>query len=404
MYRLLRIGLTFFIAIIATDLKSQNLNIGNDASHIVFNNIHNSDRESITVKDLRGKVIVLEYWAVWCGPCIPALENLGNLKNEFRDDLEIIAISYDSEERLNRFIKNKPLPIRHISDEEKYYSRYFEHYSIPHTVLIDRNGKVAAITRPDELNSKVINDLINGETITVAQKETTRLSGFDYTKDYFPPKKGGKQLFMLQPEIEGALPITRRPSRGEFKGRRITILNQPLLSIYKTAFEVQTNLFTMIDPEIEKELLNKRFCVEVIAETEDELYKQFREGLNQTDDGYVASFEKKDIAVIELQVNDELKLKKASGESGGRVINRLDQYNGNNKTIEDFVQEYLNPFLSESIGKPFVNGTNVEGRYDFSFTFDVEDSKSFKRNLEELGLKMVEKNLPVEVLVIKKDI
>lgn len=404
MNRLLQIGFTFLIAIIANDLKSQNLNIGDDASHIVFNNILNSDNQKLTIEDLRGKVVVLEYWAVWCSPCIPALENLSELKNEFKDDLDIIAISYDSEERLNRFIKNKPLPLLHVSDEDKFYSRYFEHYSIPHTVLIDRHGKVAAITRPDELNKKVISDLIAEKTITVVQKESIRSSGFDYTKDYFPPEKGVKELFMLQPEIEGAPPITRRPSKGEFKGRRITILNQSLLNIYKTAFGVQTSLLTMIEPEIEKELLEKRFCVEVIAENEEDLYKKFREGLSVTDDGYVASFEKKDITVMELQVAEELKLEKATGEGSKRVINRIDRYNGKNKTLEEFVQEYLNAFLSESTGKPFVNGTNLEERYDFDFSFDVEDSKSFRRNLEELGLKLVEKTTTHEVLVIKRDI
>ncbi|MEM6525476.1 MAG: DUF3738 domain-containing protein [Bacteroidota bacterium] len=68
--------------------------------------------------------------------------------------------------------------------------------------------------------------------------------------------------------------------------------------------------------------------------------------------------------------------------------------------MDDFINEYLNPFLSRSVDHPFINKTNLTGIYDFDFTFEAEDPQSFKREMEKLSFKLISTSTSQEVLVI----
>lgn len=55
--------------------------------------------ENITLADLRGKVILVNFWATWCGPCEAEMPSLGALQSAFpKDQFEVVAVSVDNEE------------------------------------------------------------------------------------------------------------------------------------------------------------------------------------------------------------------------------------------------------------------------------------------------------------------
>lgn len=57
------------------------------------------DGRSITLADLRGKVILVNFWATWCGPCEAEMPSLGALQSAFaKDQFEVVAVSVDNEE------------------------------------------------------------------------------------------------------------------------------------------------------------------------------------------------------------------------------------------------------------------------------------------------------------------
>lgn len=59
----------------------------------------NPDGEEITLADLRGKVILVNFWATWCGPCEAEMPSLGALQTAFpKDQFEVVAVSVDNEE------------------------------------------------------------------------------------------------------------------------------------------------------------------------------------------------------------------------------------------------------------------------------------------------------------------
>lgn len=94
------------------------------------------------LKDYRGKVIYLDFWASWCGPCRQSLPALSKLQSELgKQDFEVIAINLDAnpEDGL-AFLKQYPVTYTVLSDPVGQSSRLYDLVGLPTSVLIDKHG------------------------------------------------------------------------------------------------------------------------------------------------------------------------------------------------------------------------------------------------------------------------
>ena len=111
----------------------------------------------------KGKFILIDFWATWCGPCRKAIPELNNFQKEFQDNLIIIGISDETKEKVVSFINPKIEYFSAIDTKRTLYNKY-EIKGIPHCVLIDPKGIVRWEGFPFydnfELTSKVIEDII----------------------------------------------------------------------------------------------------------------------------------------------------------------------------------------------------------------------------------------------------
>ena len=105
------------------------------------------DGNPISLQDYRGKVVLLDFWAVWCGFCIVEMPNLKKVYETYKDvGFDVIAVSLDNEEtELRDYIKENDIPWRQIYSEEGWDSPVVQQYGItgiPEQWLIDREGKL----------------------------------------------------------------------------------------------------------------------------------------------------------------------------------------------------------------------------------------------------------------------
>ena len=118
-------------------------------------------RTTVDLEDLRGKVVLLQFWASWCETCIDGMPGLTALYDEYGgDDFEIVGVSLDEDPRAaRRAIAEFGLSWPQICDELGKESPLARSYSVsgtPRYILIDRQGLVsAAYVRPSELETKV---------------------------------------------------------------------------------------------------------------------------------------------------------------------------------------------------------------------------------------------------------
>ncbi|HET7624530.1 MAG TPA: TlpA disulfide reductase family protein [Verrucomicrobiae bacterium] len=101
----------------------------------------------LSISNYKGKVVLLDFWATWCGPCVAELPNvLKTYEKHHADGFNIIGISLDKErEKLDSFIKEKNMTWPQYFDGQGWENKLATTYgirSIPATYLLDGNGKI----------------------------------------------------------------------------------------------------------------------------------------------------------------------------------------------------------------------------------------------------------------------
>ena len=100
---------------------------------------------SLSLADLRGKVVLLNFWATWCGPCRKEMPAIEALYQRYKDrGLEVLAISLDklSTAVVEAFVKEMGVTYRVALDPAWATARTYAVRAVPATFLIDRAGNV----------------------------------------------------------------------------------------------------------------------------------------------------------------------------------------------------------------------------------------------------------------------
>ena len=105
--------------------------------------------DSLSLESLRGQVVLLDFWASWCGPCRRENPNVVRMYHKFKGaGFEILGVSLDDRrERWEKAIAQDQLDWLHVSDLQGWSSAFGRLYgvtSIPQTVLLDRDGRILA--------------------------------------------------------------------------------------------------------------------------------------------------------------------------------------------------------------------------------------------------------------------
>ncbi len=126
--------------------NNQNLQIGKLAPEI---NLPNPEGEEIPLSSLRGKVVLVDFWAQWCRPCRMENPNIVEAYDKYKSKgFEVYGVSLDrSKEKWIQGIEEDGLPWTHVSDLKYWQSEAARTYNInaiPASFLLDREGRIIA--------------------------------------------------------------------------------------------------------------------------------------------------------------------------------------------------------------------------------------------------------------------
>jgi len=126
--------------------QSSAVSIGQEAPEIA---LPSPKGETVRLTDLRGKYVLVDFWASWCRPCRAENPNVVRVYNQYKDKgFEILGVSLDrSKEAWVGAIEKDGLTWKHASDLKFWGSAAAQTYgvsAIPYTVLLDKEGKVIA--------------------------------------------------------------------------------------------------------------------------------------------------------------------------------------------------------------------------------------------------------------------
>jgi len=123
--------------------------------------------EPVNLAALRGNVVLIDFWATWCGPCMAEKPNVKAAYEAFKDQgFEIVGISLDRSKRdLTAYLERENISWPNLFDQEQPLSlaEKFSIDSIPAFFLIDRNGRVASVNPRGPQLHREIERLLAGE-------------------------------------------------------------------------------------------------------------------------------------------------------------------------------------------------------------------------------------------------
>lgn len=366
---------------------------------------------------LRGKVVVLEFWATWCAPCVRAIPFLNKLEDSFRGKpVQFISITDEPEAVVRKFLKKKSIHSWIGLDTDGSVFKAFDIRGRPRAVVVDRNGKLVGWTDPSVLINKpdILDDLLAGKPRKLGNSRDAEAA----TKAL---ELKLNQAIENPDGIEGHPPIcliSIRPSMGKEPtplgntDRKFVYNAATLRSAIEGIYHVGSTRIVSAFPLSE----NQKYDIMFSWPKGD-----LRLGRALLQEAVEATFdlnihrEKRVMDVYVLTVPDGSTPSLEQGPLGARynpetrhiaptqeILERMD-------AGEPFLMTvgYLKTFtesLSFALNLPVVDETHIEGHYWFYFPYDLEkpDVPFLIKTVEQkYGLKLTPARRKIEVLVVE---
>jgi len=161
--------------------------VGENVPDATFREIVNYTSTSAKISDFKGKLLILDFWASWCSPCVAMFPKMDSLEKQFAGKIQVLPITKESEKKVVSFL-NHMYKIRHIRPfsvvNDTLFSELFKYSQIPYYVWIDSNGKVIANTGAEEITAKNIDAVLKGQTPTFENRNDIQYRELKVTAEH----------------------------------------------------------------------------------------------------------------------------------------------------------------------------------------------------------------------------
>lgn len=412
------------------------LQIGDTIPDIQLKYTINGMEKSINTRALRGKVIILDYWNIWCGTCISKMPEMESFQKRFSADLQIFLVTDNKQEQVDvqfkkiaqrskaaETVTQIPTALPSITGDTVLH-RLFPHRAVPHHVWIDRNGKIKFIAGATDATAESISEVINGNQIDIAVKKDT--GTFDLNAPLYL-EGNGRQLKKLK-----YYAMIYKES-GEYHNKRITeqidstalvhrfrCLNFTLLQLFRETTRSSYGQTFYRDNRLILESrdsttfywpkdLSKRsrwrtenlysYDLAVPLGREKAKAEIMLEDLNRLLP-YTAAVETRKVKCLVLVRNDKRRKYISRSDSLHSLQIKTDgPVQIVNGTCRELVEVGF-ASLDAKLKTPIVDGTGYLGKINISLS-TKSDVEQIRKELQQYGLDLKEKEVAIGMLVIK---
>jgi uncharacterized protein (TIGR03435 family) len=396
----MKIIITIIFFLFCFGARSQNLNIGDRTPELVFSDCLLPGNAEVVVKNVSlssfsSKLVILDFWATWCGPCINAMPKLEKLQEKYKSKLQVIGVTTESMKRIQAFAKNRPVKFMLAVDTGAAIRKYFEYRTIPHVVIVDGNGVVRAITGGEEITESVIDKLLRGETVSLPVKKDNVT--FDYDKDHFNAAPGTQWSFNIQPAVEGVGTLSKAGA-GEFVNRRISMINFLIDGMYRMAYDMSSFRveYEIDKAEFEYSKKGNKYCLDVIVPPSQTVSTYMQQELPRHFD-VKAKLEKRKKTVYILKRNEQPFAFPKSDTVNKYYGSRSNYFSGRGVQVSALA-EYLENF--GKTGTPVIDETGITGHYDIELEWQPEKKGDMQEVFRKAGFELVKEEREIDILII----
>jgi len=394
-------------------------------AELELKNIYNYPVSTIRFSDLRGKVILFDFWATWCGSCIYQFPKLDSLQVSFSKNLQILLVNAgntgDDDKKVKDFFehrKKKKLSGHQLPTviNDSILDVLFPHQSIPHYILVNAKGEVAAITSAEYIKPAHIRSIIDGNAVNLPVKTDIR---FDTNKPLFINNNGGSSESYLHRSFLTGHRIGLQSVIGvnsDFnstkKVSRIFCTNVSILMLYSKAYpeitrypknrlllEVESPEKYTKDGDWSEWKYANTYCYELITPPtsieiaqklmQEDLYRYFR-----------LNIQKEKRMVKSLVLTWDKKSKNALSNGGTSSSTLVGRQTGVPKyLINRPISELIN-FLNKHYSIPVLDESGFNSCIDMELPEKFENSEVLKKLLNKYGFDLREELRDLEVLII----
>lgn len=389
----------FLIVSFQQSLAGTSLSIGEKSPDIDFMSIRNFKTSTAKLSDFKSKVVILDFWATWCSNCIEEFPHLDSLQSKFKDDLQVLTVTDETDDRIQRYLSNHPMSLPIVIDTSRIINGLFPHKVIPHTILIDKSGVIRAITTPKELTEKVIGDLIAGKSTAISEKVDKQM--INPTKAYTIDEHV-QFMTLVEPNREDFNEVLSPVGLENFLFRSVVATNTTISSLFELAYGFPRKSRTVLQVRDSTKFIftpsNKYCFVLVVPENDGSKRLQIMQQQLEQVFHYKAQITEKvmPVKILKIVEGKETNLtakKDSSGASWQRISGEGLQLT--NSTIDGIAE-----FAETRLKQPVLNETGLIGRYDVKIESYEDEVGNLNRELQKLGLELVDAERSIKTLVI----
>ncbi len=402
--------------------------IGEKVPDLTIPGVIGGKSPSVKLADFRGKLLILDFWATWCSPCVAMIPVMDSLQNRFADKVQFLPVTYQSASQVNGFIsryaarKGKRIQRTEVVSD-KILSSLFPHNAFPHYIWIDQNGIVKAITGMDEITAEKIQAFLDKPSLVLSRKEDAPRIPYTDKKPFLVAGNGGDGSNLMYHSVlacytDGLASAYSIGKADSVLGRKVTASNLGLQGMFQLAYGEGKRYFgknrTVVEVENPSELdvsltgnalidwfkQGHGFCYEVIVPFafRERAFDIMRRDLTQFFPMYQARVEsrlKRCLVLERTSANDKLASKK------GAVKTTFDQAGCSlrNTSIKSLTGMLAVIYMQGS-PMPIVDQTGYKGAVDLDLEADLTDVGQLNTALAKYDLRFVEREQPIELLII----